>query len=216
MSGRSQGHLKKIAVTGGIGSGKSTLVRELSRLGYPVFDADILVAQVVQDPNVQTKIVELLGDDAFATDDKGQKVYQRQWVRDRVFSDAQARKSLESIIHPAIFARFAMICDQLGKLVGSVWVFYEAALIFESQREKDFDAIVSVVAPEQVRRERLSKSRGLSDDTLAAIFSVQVSDETRRKKSNFIIENSNHAAGLASEAIALVENLRNFFHPQSH
>lgn len=216
MSGRSQGHLKKIAVTGGIGSGKSTLVRELSRLGYSVFDADILVGQVVQDPTVQSKIIGLLGDEAFSTDDKGQKVYQRQWVRDRVFSDAQARKSLEGIIHPAIFARFATICDQLSKLVGSVWVFYEAALIFESQREKDFDAIVSVVASEQVRRERLSKSRGLSDDTLAAIFSAQVSDETRRKKSHFIIENSNHAAGLASEAIMLVENLRNFFHPQTH
>jgi dephospho-CoA kinase len=116
MTGRLRGQLRKIAITGGIGSGKSTLVRELAALGYPVFDADILVAQVVTQPETQKQITNLLGPDCYVTDDQGHSVYQRSWVRERVFADAQARKDLEAIIHPAIFKKFTLICDQIHKL----------------------------------------------------------------------------------------------------
>lgn len=214
MTGRGHGRLKKIAVTGGIGSGKSRLVSELAALGYPVFDADVLVSQVVLDEKVISRIVGLLGSDAYETADSGQVVYRRAWVRERVFADPALRKGLEAIIHPAIFARLTAICDQLQKICGSVWVFYEAALIFESGRKKDFDAVVSVVAPEEVRRERLLKSRKLSQDELTAIFSAQVSDELRRSESDFIVENSQESESAAPQALALIENLRHFFHPQ--
>ncbi len=215
MTGRLRGQLRKIAITGGIGSGKSTLVRELAALGYPIFDADILVAQVVTQPEIQKQISNLLGPDCYVTDDNGQSVYQRSWVRERVFADAQARKDLEAIIHPAIFKKFALICDQIHKLAGGVWVFYEAALIFESSRERDFDAVVSVIADEQVRRRRLAQSRSLSDETVSAIFSAQVGDEVRRSKSHFIVENSADSSSMTTHALSLVENLRHFFHPQS-
>jgi dephospho-CoA kinase len=216
MTGRLKGHLKKVAVTGGIGSGKSKLVRELASFGYPVFDADILVSQVVLDVNVKGPIISLLGSEAYAADENGNPVYQRSWVRERVFADASARKSLEAIIHPAIFKRFNSVCDELHRLADGVWVFYEAALIFESSREKDFDAVVSVIAPEEVRRQRLMKSRNLAAETVSAIFSAQVTDEVRRSKSHFIIENSMESESMTAHALGLLENLRHFFHPQSH
>ncbi|MEY3903935.1 MAG: hypothetical protein RL189_3241, partial [Pseudomonadota bacterium] len=123
---------------------------------------------------------------------------------------------LESIIHPALFRKFESICGQLNSLSGGIWVFYEAALIFEAGREKEFDAVVSVVAPDEVRRARLSQSRGLPQQTVSAIFSAQVTDQVRRAKSHFIIENSDDSQPLRHSALQLVENLRNFFHPQSH
>jgi dephospho-CoA kinase len=216
MTARRTGHLKRIAVTGGIGSGKSTLIRELSSFGYAVYDADRLVSDVVADPQIQQKIVSCLGTDAYSTDSNGQLIYQRQWVRDRIFNDASARQELESIIHPALSARFDRICKELDLLAGGIWIFYEAALIFESRREQDFDAVVSVVAPEKLRRQRLSSSRKLSETTMAAIFSAQVSDEVRRSKSHFVIENTLDTAHLKLQAMELIEQLRNFFHPQSH
>lgn len=216
MTGRQHGRLKKIAVTGGIGSGKSSLVRELALLGYPVFDADILVAQVVLEPDVRQQITALLGEQSYGTDEHGQAVYQRRWVRERVFADERARKSLENIIHPALFQKFESICGQLNSLSGGIWVFYEAALIFEAGREKQFDALVSVIAPDDVRRKRLAHSRGLPPETVSAIFSAQVTDQVRRAKSHFIVENSDDSEPLSRAALQLVQNLRNFFHPQSH
>lgn len=216
MSSVRRGHLKKIAITGGIGSGKSSLVRELSALGYPVFDADRLVSEVVCEAPVQQQICALLGDEAYAADESGILVYQRAWVRDRVFNDPVARKSLEKIIHPALFLKFDFICHQLQALAGGVWVFYEAALIFESGRERDFDAVVSVVAAEDVRHARLSKARNLPVETINAIFAAQVSDDVRRAKSHFVVENSANSSSLASLALVLVQDLRNFFHPRNH
>ncbi|MFZ9519148.1 MAG: dephospho-CoA kinase [Silvanigrellaceae bacterium] len=215
MSLRRQGHLKKIAVTGGIGSGKSTLVSELAAFGYPVFDADQLVSRVVLQEHVTTRIISLLGEGAYVQDAGGAKVYQRSWVRDRVFGDAALRSSLEAIVHPEIAKLFNSICSQLEERAGGIWVFYEAALIFEAGREEDFDAVVSVIASDEVRKARLLKSRKLSVETLSAIFSAQVGDDQRRQKSNFVVENSAGIAELKNETLVLLSNLRNFFHPQS-
>ncbi|MEN9826501.1 MAG: hypothetical protein RI953_2246 [Pseudomonadota bacterium] len=215
MSLRRRGHLRKIAVTGGIGSGKSTLVSELSAFGYPVFDADVLVSKVVIQEHVVPQIKSLLGEDAYTQDSNGVDVYQRAWVRDRVFGDSRLRSGLESIVHPELTKTFASICSRLEEQAGGIWVFYEAALIFETGREKDFDAVVSVVATDELRKSRLMKSRKLSEETLSAIFSAQVGDELRRTKSNFVVENSAGLADLRSKTLVLLDNLRNFFHPQA-
>ncbi|MBM3382024.1 MAG: dephospho-CoA kinase [Betaproteobacteria bacterium] len=208
--------LKRVAVTGGIGSGKSTLVRALSQLGYAVFDADRLAAEAVLQPDIRAKIEALLGSEAYAVDEHGQDIYQRGWVRDQVFSDEQKRKSLESIIHPALFSNFEDICRRLDSLAGGVWVFYEAALIFEAGRESHFDAVVSVLTPENERRMRLKASRGLSDDVISAIFAAQVSDHVRRSRSNFVFENTGSVDEVPRRALELLEDLRQFFHPKSH
>lgn len=208
--------LKRIAVTGGIGSGKSTLVRALSQFGYPVFDADRLAAEVVLQPEIKSKIEELFGAGAYATGDTGDLTYQRAWVRDQVFADEFKRKSLESIIHPALFKNFEDICRRLESIAGGVWVFYEAALIFEAGREAHFDAVVSVLTPEHERRMRLKASRGLTDEVISAIFAAQVSDHVRRSRSNFVFENEGSESDVPRRSLELVEDLRQFFHPKSH
>lgn len=213
---RSHYRLKKIAVTGGIGSGKSALSAVLSQMGYPVFDADRLVTQVVQRPQVQQQLIALFGPSAFLSDSDGMRSYNRSWVRDQVFANPAQRAALEAIIHPALFQEFDSICQQLERTAGGVWVFYEAALIFESSRESNFDAIVAVLADEQTRRDRLALHRNLSQENVSAIFAAQVSDHIRRSKANFIIENNGSKADLVGRAAELIECLRQFFHPKSH
>jgi dephospho-CoA kinase len=208
--------LKKIAITGGIGSGKSALTSCLAQIGYPIFDADCLVAKVVQLPEVQNQLCALLGSSAFEIDSEGNKVYNRVWVRDQVFADSAKRTALERILHPAIFAEFEDICRSIEKNAGGVWVFYEAALIFESGREAQFDAVVAVCADEKMRRERLERHRSLSSHSVSAIIAAQVTDQVRRSKANFIIENSGSKSDLTERAAELVESLRQFFHPKSH
>lgn len=215
MSSRGS-HLKKIAITGGIGAGKSSLSKALSDLGYSVFDADRIVSDVVLLPEIQVKLRGLFGDEAYLSQDDGHIEYNRAWIRDQVFADPEKRKKLEAILHPAIFAQFDSICSVLSKIAGGIWVFYEAALIFESSRESSFDAVVSVVTPEQQRRTRLKQSRSLSDETLDAIFAAQVDDHQRRSKSHFVIDNAGVKSDLSGQALELVDHLRQFFHPKTH
>lgn len=207
--------LKRIGITGGIGSGKSALSSCFAKMGYPVFDADRLLMKVVQQLSVQSQIVALFGPNAFVSDADGNKVYDRAWVREQVFADAQKRTALERIVHPAIFCEFDTICQALEKTAGGIWVFYEAALIFESGRESHFDAIISVCAEEKTRRERLEQHRKLSQESVSAIFAAQVTDRERRAKSNFIIENNGSKVDLVDRASELVNSLRQFFHPKS-
>lgn len=207
--------LKKVAITGGIGSGKSALSECFSKMGYPVFDADRLLASVVQEPSVQMRLTALLGANAFLSDAEGHKTYNRAWVREQVFADPQKRTALEGIVHPAIFNEFDRLCKSLEKTAAGIWVFYEAALIFESGRESQFDAIVAVCADEKTRRDRLAQHRRLSQESVSAIFAAQISDQERRAKSNFVIENTGSKAELAERALELVVSLRQFFHPKS-
>lgn len=213
---RTHSHLKKICITGGIGSGKSAFVRVLGQLGYPVFDADRLVDNVVLQPQVMQQIVTLLGEDSYLRDPQGERTYNRAWVRDQVFSDPSKRTRLEGIIHPALFLAFDEICKQIEINSGGVWVFYEAALIFESGRESQFNATVSVVADEPTRLQRLQRHRNLSNENVSAIIAAQVSDHVRRARSNFIIENNGSLDDLVLRATELTQALRQFFHPKSH
>ncbi|MEY4065271.1 MAG: hypothetical protein RIR26_1479 [Pseudomonadota bacterium] len=213
---RHTGRLKKIALTGGIGSGKSSLARVLSEFGYCVFDADRLVSAVVTEDITRHAIISLLGHEAFTQDSEGKLNYNRQFVRDRVFSEPTLRGELEKILHPRLQSQFELRCREIEATSGAVWIFYEAALIFEQAREGAFDAVVSVVAPEDERRRRLQSSRQLSDDLISAIFAAQVSDHVRRSKSTFIFENSGAVDELPKFTLELLTNLRQFFHPKSH
>jgi dephospho-CoA kinase len=212
---RHSGRLKKIALTGGIGSGKSSFARVLSDFGYCVFDADKLVSEVVLQDDVRQQLVQVFGDESYTSDSSGNVIYNRPFVRECVFSDPNLRAELEKILHPRLFTAFDSRCREIESVSGAVWIFYEAALIFEQTRESSFDAVVSVLAPEEERRIRLKTSRQLPDHTISAIFAAQVSDHVRRAKSTFILENDGDVADFPKLTLELLENLRQFFHPKS-
>ena len=140
-----------IGITGGIGSGKSTVAAELRRLGYMVYDCDSEAKRIiVEDATVREQLIALLGSDIYEPDkeNEGQLRYRTDLVAARVFSDATLLAGLNAIVHPAVKR------DILAKLhAGSdpVCSFIESAILYESGLDTLCDKVVLVTAPEEVR-----------------------------------------------------------------
>ena len=140
-----------IGITGGIGSGKSTIVTEIARRGYAVYDCDREAKRIIaEDAAVRKAIIDLLGDEAFLTshNDNGltSRIYNTAYVAQRVFDDPALLERLNAIVHPAVRAD---ILQRSGLL------FVESAILFEAGLDELCEGIVIVDAPEEVRIARV-------------------------------------------------------------
>lgn len=134
--------MRIIGITGGIGSGKSTIARELARRGYAVYDCDREAKRIItEDERVRQQIISLLGAEAFA-DGK----YNTDYVSRRVFAAPELLDALNAIVHPAVVQD---ILHQKASIL-----FVESAILFESEIDRLCEQIVLVDAPEEVRLER--------------------------------------------------------------
>lgn len=130
-----------VGLTGGIGSGKSTIARELAKQGFAIYDCDREAKRIIaEDKDVQQAITDLLGHEAFADG-----VYNTKYVAKRVFEDSHLRQQLNAIVHPAVKK------DILQRRPD----FIESAILFEAGLDEICDKIVIVEAPEDVRIERV-------------------------------------------------------------
>lgn len=130
-----------IGLTGGIGSGKSTIAQELGKQGFAVYDCDLEAKRIIAENNeVQQAIIALLGEEAFVDG-----IYNTQYVAQRVFADPQLRQQLNQIIHPAVKN------DILLKQPRVI----ESAILCEAGLDRLCDKIVVVEAPEDIRIERV-------------------------------------------------------------
>lgn len=198
--------VKTIAITGGIGSGKSELRKIFENLGYVAFNADQLARDILHEQDVVHDLVSAFGSDIFV---KGE--LQREKLRDIVFNDQAKRKQLESITHPAIAKLFAKHKRTLESLGTSTWMFYEAAVIIESNRHKEFDALILVTAKEDVRVERLGGLRGVDEQTARRVMQAQLSDVEKAKHADFIIDNSGSKDELLQNAQMVILALQKKF-----
>lgn len=178
--------VKKIAITGGIGSGKTSVAKILQNLGYCIWDADIFARDVLFLPEVEQKLKNAFGAEIYTA--PGQ--LDRAALRQRVFSQPEQRQILESILHPAIAQLFRTRVEKLEQLCPTMWVFYEAALIVEAKRVDAFDVCVLVTADENVRMKRLQENREISVPEIQKIIKSQMSDEEKKVHAHFIIDNS--------------------------
>ncbi len=130
-----------IGITGGIGSGKSYLAQELAKRGFAVYDCDREAKRIIaENKEVQTAIIKLLGKEAFI-DGK----YNTAYVAQRVFTEPQLLKALNTIVHPAVKADISRQSSDVSLLV------VESAILFESGLDELCDKIVVVTAPEETR-----------------------------------------------------------------
>lgn len=199
--------VKRIGITGGIGSGKSTVLKFLGTLGAIVLDADSLARDVVHVPSVRQAIESLLGTDAYTADG----VLDRAKVRAKVFADPAARVGLEAITHPAIAALFQERTAQVAAVCPTAWVFYEASLLVEAGRTKEFDAIVLVTAPQEVKLARLAARSGLSREAALAVMAAQSTDEEKSAHATFVVENAGSPEALEETLWELLKSLREKF-----
>ncbi len=147
-----------IGITGGIGSGKSTIARELSQRGFAVYDCDREAKRLIaENKDVQAAIIQLFGPEAFREVPSDQvpstKVYNTAYVAQRVFADPALLQALNAIIHPAVKEDILSL-PSTGRLGGASVLFIESAILFEAGIDSLCDMIVLVDAPEDIRLER--------------------------------------------------------------
>ncbi len=185
----------KVALTGGIGSGKSTVAEFLDELGAYVIDSDQLARDVVERGTPGYEAVLATFGDGILTDGE----IDRAKLAEIVFKDATARAALESIIHP-------LVRDSAEKMVKSLpsdaVVINQIPLLVETDGAKRFDFVITVSADEDVRRRRLIE-RGMKDYEVTKRLAAQVNDTAREAIAHSVIRNN----GSIDELRQVVEEL---------
>ena len=172
----------KIALTGSIGMGKSTVAAMFERAGVPVFDADAIVRSL-QGPG--GALVERIGEHFPGTVRDG--VLDRVRLAGIVLEDPAQLGELESIVHPAVYdARLAF----LDKHRDSPALVFDIPLLFETGGETEFDKVVVVSAPSDIQRERVLHRAGMTPERLQSILDRQMPDEEKRRRADFVIDTS--------------------------
>jgi dephospho-CoA kinase len=171
-----------IGLTGGIGSGKTTLVNYMESLGIPVFIADEEAKKAMQSPQVLDNVKANFGNAIFENGHLN-----RQQLASIVFSNPDKLKELNSIIHPEVKRLFAIWLDQ-HKTVP--FVVYEAAILFESGSYQNCDYIITVTAALEDRIIRVMQRDNCSREQVIQRINAQWTDEERALKSNYVIDNT--------------------------
>jgi dephospho-CoA kinase len=172
----------RIALTGGIGSGKTTVSDYFRKLGVPVIDADETSHEVTQAgaPAVQ-QIVDVLGDSVLDCDGN----LDRTALRNIVFGDTESRKQLESILHPEIRRRM----NDAASRTQSPYCLFSIPLLIETGQHASYDRILVVETSEDRRRTWIQARSDLTEIEITAILSAQVSDEQRRRAADDLLIN---------------------------
>jgi dephospho-CoA kinase len=175
--------MKKIGLTGGIGSGKSTIASIFKALGIPVYNSDDR-AKVIINSNVSARdrVISLLGDEAYNSDG----FIDREYVADIVFQNKSILLKLNAIIHPFVKEDF----DDWCKVNKSNYIIKEAAILFESKANVGLDKVVFVSASESIRMKRVGDRDGLSEKQIRARMNNQWPDQIKLNRSDFIIYNN--------------------------
>lgn len=184
----------RVALTGGIASGKSTVADHWAEFGAVIIDADVLSREVVE-PGTQglAEVVELFGTDVLGPDG----ALDRQALAGIVFGDRQARRDLEGVLHPRIWARAAEL--ESAAPAGTV-VVHVIPLLLETGRTQGFDAIVVVDVPQAIQLERTMARDGSTRDQAAARMSAQSPREARLAVATHVIDNSGDLDALLAES----------------
>lgn len=171
-----------IGITGGIGSGKTTVCRILEHLGYPVFYADNVGREISNtDPELRAKIKAIFGSEAY----QGEEL-NRPYIAQRIFSDATLKEKMNAIVHPAVYRAFeAWKAGQNSPLI-----FNESALLFETGSYKRFDAVILVSADEEERIQRVLKRDHSQREQVLARIKQQLPDSEKMNLATYTIHNN--------------------------
>jgi len=175
----------RLGVTGGIGSGKSTVCKTFNVLGAPVFSADD-ESRIIMDTNTQLRddLNNLIGEDLFASGE-----LDRTKMASIIFNDSSLLGSVNRLVHPLVFSKYKGWC----KKQCSDYVIFEAAILFEAGAEEHVDKILAVIAPLEERISRVMKRNKMSREQVMERVKNQISDEEMIKLSDFYINNSDNS-----------------------
>jgi dephospho-CoA kinase len=176
------GRILKLGITGGIGSGKTTVCKVFSVLGIPVFSADEEAKRILDNEReIQKKISEAAGKDLYISGSLDRKELARL-----IFNNRDLLEKVNGIIHPAVFEYFG----DWVQMQDSPYVIMEAAILFESGAARMMDKIVTVVTPVEERIERLLRGNKFTREQITERIRNQIDDGERISQSDFVIFNS--------------------------
>ncbi|MBM3158816.1 MAG: dephospho-CoA kinase [Bacteroidetes bacterium] len=189
----------RVGLTGGIGSGKTTVAHIFESLGIPVFYADQVAKQIMADnPVMVAAIKEKFGALAYSGN-----TLNKEYIADIIFSDPQKLTWMNQLIHPATIKA----ANDWFVAQKSPYAIKEAALLFESGANRDLDYAVGVVAPVSLRIERVMKRDGSTLPAIKQRMANQLDEESRDKKCDFLLYN-NDTKPLLAQVIELDKKLR--------
>jgi dephospho-CoA kinase len=186
----------KVALTGNVASGKSTVARVWESLGARLVDADELARQAVEPGTPALEAIAAQWGDAILDDDGS---LDRGALRDRVFKDQDERARLEAIVHPEI-ARMRDDAFRKAAAAGAPIVVADIPLLFEVGMQDAFDVVVVVDASPELRLERMVRDRGMGMDEARRIVAAQMPAELKRSRADLVIENSETIHDLEARA----------------
>ncbi|MBQ6881103.1 MAG: dephospho-CoA kinase [Alistipes sp.] len=171
----------KVGITGGIGSGKSTLCRLFQARGVAVYDTDAAAKRLmVEQPALREAIQAHFGAASYCGGELN-----RPYLAQRVFADPEQRALLNSLVHPAVLADF----EQWAEEQAGEYVILESAILFEAGLDKHVDRTVAVLAPERLRIERTMQRDGASEEQVRSRMAAQADDDTLRARADISVVN---------------------------
>ncbi|CAG5085605.1 dephospho-CoA kinase [Parvicella tangerina] len=192
----------KLGLTGGIGSGKSTVAKIFEEFNIPVYYADDRAKWLMNQPKIRSKIVQQFGKEAY---NKGK--LDRAFLANLVFKNRKALEALNGIVHPEVGKDF----DNWSNYQKSQILVKEAAVLIESGAKDSVDEIVVVTAPAKTRMKRVMARDGVSEQQVVDRLNNQMTDKQRLKYADYVIDNSGEQM-LIPQVKRLLEDVRRKYH----
>jgi len=191
----------RVALTGGIASGKTTVANLFADLGVPVIDTDVIAREVVEPGQpALAKVIEAFGRDVLDTDGR----LDRRRMRERIFADPDARLRLEAILHPAIRAEM----QRQSRAAGGGYQVLVIPLFTEGKRRDQVDRVLLVDVPEELQVERLMRRDGVSREQAEASLKAQATRAERLAMADDIVRNTGRLDDLRQAVAGLHEKYR--------
>ncbi len=174
--------MKRVAITGNIGSGKSTVSRIFNVMGVPVFYADVEARQLYYREDLKQKLSLIFGDVIF---DNSNEIDKKQ-LADIIFNDAAKLQIINNIVHPLVFEKYE---QWLESHKNELYTLHESAILFENKLEQHYDFIITVTAPAELRISRIIQRDNIDREKVETRMIHQMSEAEKNKRADYIIVN---------------------------
>lgn len=174
----------KVAITGGIGSGKSSVSDYLEKKGYAVLRADLIAKEMMaQDAEIKKLIISEFGEDSY----EGERL-NTKFLASNVFYNEENVLKINAIVHPPVMERINKLSNEVFKKQNIV--FIETALVYEANLEDFFDYVLLVLADEKLRIDRVIKRENVTEEQIRARMQFQIPDEEKKDDADFVLDNN--------------------------
>jgi len=178
--------MKIIGITGGIGSGKSTVCRIFSDLGYAIYSADEAAKRVmIENQSLIAAMKKTFGEQVYLPDGN----LNREYLREMAFGNPEMLQKLNNIVHPATRQDFIEWRDRIAQNYAKPFVLKEAAILYESGAYKDMDFVISIYAPKNIRIKRVMNRDNITENAVLQRMNNQWADARKMQLADYVIYN---------------------------